>query len=269
VNISLEIATRGPQGYGTAVSLAFGGTLQRLQLGELPFGEALSASRLRTHAIAIVAALGVLGAPGVASAQTEAEPPPAEAPPAPPPPTRLEAPLPPPPPPEDDLPIPTLTIDRVPPNTSFEGAVQVSFGEVAYFTDAVPPWVGFGLRGGWGKNFGLHRIGAGMGVAAEGDIGIHTLLAFEPSVNWDFVSASGLLIGAGVGPSFMYAVENATVFEEKTFGVVPAGSLRIGWSQTWSRVGRRLFVFLEPKVRYTEGELVPLVALVVGSGAGR
>ena len=44
---------------------------------------------------------------------------------------------------------------------------------------------------------------------------------------------------------------------------------RIGWSQTWSRVGRRLFLFLEPKVRYTDGQFVPVVALAVGSGAGR
>jgi hypothetical protein len=147
--------------------------------------------------------------------------------------------------------------------------VQVSFGEVAYFTDAVPPWIGFGLRGGWGKNFGLHRIGAAAAVVIEGDIGVHTLLAFEPTVNWDFVSAKGLLLGAGAGPSFVYTTSNATVIAESESHVAPMAIARIGWSQTWSRVGRRLFLFLEPKVRYTDGQFVPVVALAVGSGAGR
>jgi hypothetical protein len=95
------------------------------------------------------------------------------------------------------------------------------------------------------------------------------VLAFAPSANWDYVSSKGILLGAGTGPSFIYAVSNATVISEKTYDVVPVGIARIGWSQTWSRVGRRLFIFVEPKVRYTDGELVPLVALAVGSGMGR
>lgn len=187
--------------------------------------------------------------------------------PAPPPLPKVE--LPPPPPPEDDLPIPTLSIDRVPPNTSYEMAVQVSYGSVAYFLDAVPPWVGFGFRGGWGKNYGLHRVGVAGTFAAEGDIGVHTLLALEPSANWDFVSGGGLLLGAGVGPSVIYTVQNSTVLTERSIELAPAAAARIGWSQTWSRVGRRLFVFLEPKVRLAEGELVPVVAVAIGSGGGR
>jgi hypothetical protein len=221
----------------------------------------------------VVAAVGLFALSGSALGQEDAtapeEPAPSEAPPPPPRPARLDAPLPPPPPPEDDLPIPTLEIDRVPPNTSFEGAVQVSYGQVAFFTDSVPPWVGFGLRGGWGKNFGLHRLGGAAAFVAEGDIGIHTLLGLEPSVEWNFVSNGGLLLGAGVGPSFMYTVSNVTVESESAFYVVPTASVRIGWSQTWSRVGRRLFLFLEPKVRYSEEQFVPVVALVVGSGMGR
>jgi hypothetical protein len=105
--------------------------------------------------------------------------------------------------------------------------VQVSYGQVAFFTDAVPPWVGFGLRGGWGKNFGLHRLGGALAFVAEGDIGIHTLLGLEPSVEWNFVSNGGLLLGAGVGPSFMYTVSNVTVESESAFYVVPTASVRI------------------------------------------
>ena len=184
-------------------------------------------------------------------------------------PVQRAAPLQPPPPPEDDLPIPTLTIDRVPPNTSFEFAVQVSYGAVAYFQDTVPPWVGFGFRGGWGKNFGQHRIGASGTFTAEGDIGVHTLLALEPAVTWDFIGGKKLLIGAGVGPALMYTDRNSTVVGERGFEVAPSVAARIGWSQTWSRVGRRLFIFLEPKLRITPDALTPLVAIAVGSGAGR
>lgn len=178
-------------------------------------------------------------------------------------------PLPPPPPPEDDLPIPTLTIDRVPPNTSFEFAVQVSYGSVAYFQDAVPPWIGFGFRGGWGKNLGVHRLGVGGTFTAEGDFGVHTLLALEPTATWDFVSPGGLLLGAGAGPALMYTNRNATVETVSSFEIAPSVVARIGWSQTWSRVGRRLFIFVEPKLRFTGESYTPLVAVAVGSGAGR
>ena len=173
------------------------------------------------------------------------------------------------PPPEDDLPIPTLDIDRIPPNTSYELAVQFSYGAVSYWREQVPPWIGFGLRGGWGKNFGQHRIGPALTVTAEGPIGVHSSIGFEPHFAWDFVSSKGLLLGAGVGPAAMYHVRNDTVVGETGFGVVPSAAARIGWSQTWSRVGRRLFVFVEPKVRYVRGEFSPVVALAVGSGRGR
>lgn len=177
---------------------------------------------------------------------------------------------PPPPPEEDDLPIPTLEIERIPPSTSFEFGVQVSYGQVAYFRDQEPPWVGFGVRGGWGKNFSKHRLGAGLGVVVEGPVGIHTQVGLEPSVTWDFIAGNGLLLGFGVGPAAIWTLNNDTVVPEYGFNVSPTAVARIGGSQTWSRVGRRTFVFLEPKLRLVDGNtLSPLVALVVGSGQGR
>jgi hypothetical protein len=175
----------------------------------------------------------------------------------------------PPPAPEDELPIPTLTIDRIPPSASFEFAVQVSYGYVSYHRDAVPPWVGFGLRGGGGKNFGLHRIGAAAVFASEGDLGIHTLLVLEPSVTYDLVTPGGLLLGASAGPSLMYWADASTIVVDRDFGVGPAASARVGWSQTWSRIGRRLFVFVEPKVRRANGSTDVLAAFAIGSGIGR
>jgi len=177
--------------------------------------------------------------------------------------------LPPPPPPEDELPIPTLTIDRIPPSTSYEFAVQVSYGQVSYFRDTVPPWVGFGLRGAWGKNFGLHRIGGQLSFTSEGDMGIHTLLVTEPAVAYDVVTPFGLQLGVSGGPALMYWSDNSTQINERAFGVGPSVAARVGWSQTWTRVGRRLFVFAEPKLRIAGGSADVLVAVAVGSGAGR
>jgi hypothetical protein len=177
--------------------------------------------------------------------------------------------LPPPPPPEDELPIPTLQIDRIPPSTSYEFAVQVSYGQVSYFRDSVPPWVGFGLRGAVGKNFGLHRIGGQLGFTSEGDMGIHTLLVLEPAIAYDVVTPFGLQLGVSGGPALMYWSDNSTLINERDIGFAPSVAARVGWSQTWTRVGRRLFVFAEPKLRYANGSPDVLVAIAVGSGAGR
>jgi hypothetical protein len=174
--------------------------------------------------------------------------------------------------PEDELPIPTLTLDRIPPRYSYEMALQVSYGEVAFFQETVPPWVGFGFRGGWGKNFGMQRIGLAGGFAAEGELGVNTLLTLEPAVAWDYVTPGekgGLQIGASVGGAVGYAASAVTVDTESSFVAAPSASVRIGWSQGWTRVGRRLFVFLEPKVRFASDGPAPVVALAVGSGGGR
>jgi len=192
-----------------------------------------------------------------------------QAPPQAPPPIRIDAPLPPPPPPEDDLPIPTLTLDRIPPNTSFEFAIEASYGQVAYFRDAVPPWIGFGFRAGWGKNFGVHRLGFAGTLTAEGDIGVHTQLGFEPELAWDMVSMKDILLGIGASPAVIWTVDDSTVSVEKSLNFAPTLEARIGWSQTWSRVGRRLFLFLEPKARLVGGVVSPQVAVAVGSGSGR
>ncbi|MEQ1571609.1 MAG: hypothetical protein ABMA64_38630, partial [Myxococcota bacterium] len=183
--------------------------------------------------------------------------------------TTITVPLAPPPPPEDDLPIPTLTIDRIPPNTSFEFAVSASFGEVAYFQDKVPPWIGFGIRGGWGKNLGQHRLGVAGNLTVEGDIGVHTQLALQPEFAWDHVSSNGVLLGAGIGPALIWTADNATVIAEYGVKMAPTAGVRAGWSQTWSRVGRRLFLYVEPRARLVAGEVSPAVAVAVGSGAGR
>lgn len=175
--------------------------------------------------------------------------------------------------PEDELPIPTLTLDRIPPRYSYELAMQVSYGEVAFFQETVPPWVGYGIRGGWGKNWGVHRLGVAGTFAAEGELGINTFLSVEPAVAYDLVAAGdkgGIQVGASVGGALGYAVTRVTVVDEAGgFVAAPAAAVRLGWSQGWTRVGRRLFVFVEPKVRLASDGLAPVVAVAVGSGGGR
>ena len=175
---------------------------------------------------------------------------------------------PPPPPPEDELPVPTLTIDRLPPNTSWEFAVQVSYGAITYWRDYVPPWIGFGVRSGYGKHFGKHRLGVDGLLAVEGPIGVHTSMTLEPSLSWNFVSDGGVLLGAGAGPGVMYHQRNDTVIGESAWGSNVGANARLGWSQGWTRVGRRVFVFLEPKARVIDSTFSPSVALVIGSGGG-
>jgi hypothetical protein len=168
-----------------------------------------------------------------------------------------------------DLPIPTMKLNRINPTVSYEMGAQFSFGTVTYWRDYVPAWIGMGLRGGWGKNLGNHRLGLDVTLTAEGPFGVHTSVFMEPVATWYLITDQNLLVGAGVGPALMYHVRNDVLASERSFGVAPSASLRVGWSQSWTRVGRRVFVFVEPKMRVIDGKLNPLVALVFGSGAGK
>jgi hypothetical protein len=161
-----------------------------------------------------------------------------------------------------------LEIDRIPPRLSFEAGIQMSFGEVAYFADEVPAWIGYGVRGGFGKNLRNHRVGGDLIFTLEGPVGVHTTIGLEPSFSWNFVGEKGLLVGAGLGPSLFYHNRQDTVQGTAGVSIEPSFSTRVGWSESWTRVGRRVFVFVEPKVRYYQGGFSPMVALVLGSGGG-
>jgi hypothetical protein len=173
---------------------------------------------------------------------------------------------------DPSLPIPTLQYERPPPDFSYEIGVQASYGVIHYWQNEVAPWIGFGIRGGWGRNLPdkyNHRIGANLLLYVEGPMPVHMTIGLEPQLSWDYINKKGLLLGAGIGPAALYhsKIENGTsVFRKAGFGASAAA--RIGWSQSWTRVGRRLFVMVEPRLRYTEGLWGPSVALVIGSGRG-
>lgn len=176
---------------------------------------------------------------------------------------------------DEEAPPPPVVLERIPPRFSYEFGVHASYGTIATFIDAVPfGWVGLGLRAGWGKNFGRNRIGPGLVLAFEGPIPIHWSFALEPQVQWDHVTLKGFAVGASVAPSLLVNTGDNKGTTETSTHFAPALAFRIGYSETWSRVGRRFFIYLEPRLRYVVGAedtrqaLNPLVAIVIGSGRG-
>jgi hypothetical protein len=171
----------------------------------------------------------------------------------------------PPPPSEDVLPEALATRDREIPNTSFEFALQYGYGAVPFLTLQAPPGVGFGLRGSWGKHLGVHRLGFAITETIEGQIGTASLFATEAVASWDVIGPGGLLLGAGAGGTLAALQIHAG---DNSVRVAPTVTARVGGSQTWSQHQRRLFLFVEGKLRVADGELVPAVALAVGAGKG-
>lgn len=179
---------------------------------------------------------------------------------------------------EGALPIPTMHIDRIMPRSSYEFAVQFGYVDVGYFRQSVGLWTAFGLRGAWGHHFGPHRLGfEGVGEV-EGPFGVYTTGVVEPRIAWDWVTGidKGAQIGASLGPAIGYHSQ-AVVGPDNNLNAVtvsPTLAVRIGYSEGWSRVGRRFFIVAEPRLRYApagEGRDQPFspgLNIAVGSGRG-
>lgn len=178
-------------------------------------------------------------------------------------------------------PVPVIRLERLPPDTSWDFGVSFSYGAVDHWAEYFDAWVGFGARGAWGKHRGDTRFGLDAQFTVEGPLGVHTSLGLEPHLSVDTVGNRGLLLGAGVGAGLFYHSAVGPSFRvrgERTFDVQPSVVARIGWSQGWTRVGRRVFLYLEPKVRPTFRDAAdgvrrfapnPVLSVVVGSGRGR
>jgi hypothetical protein len=169
---------------------------------------------------------------------------------------------------EEEAPPPPVVLRAIPPRYSWDFAFQVSYGQVPLYPDA-QPYVGFGLRGGWGKHFGKHRLGIVVDLTMEGPVTVQWVHALEPGFSWEYVHAKGLYLGAGVGPTLALGVSlKHTQQYAVDFDVGPYASFRIGYSQPYSLVARRFVVAVEPKVRWLNGEFTGLVSIVLGSGRG-
>ena len=164
-------------------------------------------------------------------------------------------------------PLSRVELKRIPPRFSYDIGLQFGYGEITYWREEVPPWATMGFNFAWGKHFGHHRIGPGIAFIAEGPVPVHMSLFLEPTFRWDTVKG-WLQVGASLGPSFMLHHAQRTVVHQTSKGVGPVAALRVGWSEPYSRIGRRLHVVLEPKMRLIDGRMNPSVSIVIGSGRG-
>ena len=159
-------------------------------------------------------------------------------------------------------------LERMPPRTAWELGLHMSFGRIAYWWEETPAWVGFGVRGGWGRVYeDSNRLGFAVTTNLEGPVPLWYSASVEPQVTWDRVRG-GLQLGASLGPSLMLHTMLETSGSKSVFGLSPMAAVRVGYSEPWSRVGRRFFAVLEPKVRLVGDRIDYSAALVVGSGSG-
>lgn len=164
--------------------------------------------------------------------------------------------------------LPEVRLDRIPPTYSYDFGVQFGFGDIGYWREEIPPWMHFGLFAAWGRHLrNGDRVGLGGAILAEGAFPLHSTLAFDPTLRWDRV-AGKVALGASVGASLMYHSAQKPAGLEQAFTASPLVAGRIGWSQGFTRVGRRIFVVAEPKLRYIRSELSASVALCIGVGHG-
>jgi hypothetical protein len=173
-----------------------------------------------------------------------------------------------PPPEEEPFDLPPVSLERLPPRRSFEAGVRVTYGDYAIADGETWPWMGFGVRTAGGAHLGTSRFGAALDLGIEGEAPLLFNFVIEPQATWDRVSG-GLQLGASIGPSILVHAAMGLQDLEYAPAFAPSAALRLGWSQPWTRIGRRMFVLVEPRVRLVHGELHPTVGVVVGSGWGR
>jgi len=169
---------------------------------------------------------------------------------------------------DEEPPPPPIVVKHIPPRFSWEIAINPSYGMLPQFVDT-PAWVGIGLRGGWGKHYGPHRLGAGLSFTFEGPLAVEWSNNFEPMMMYDWIHKSGLWLGASLGPTLMLNSQAATNRKlETTFLAAPFAAFRIGFSRPWSLLFKRFFIGIEPKLRVVNGQPAGIVSLVIGSGTG-
>ncbi len=161
-------------------------------------------------------------------------------------------------------------LERLPPKYSWELGVSASFGDITYWNDHrsyTGPYIGQGFRVGWGRNMsgGDHRLGVQTNWSIEGPVPLYYTMALDPLPSWDMISHN-IQVGASLGPSLLL---HSMLGEGVFAGIAPSAAVRMGYSQSWTRVGRRVFVVLEPRVRLIGGEPQLVGAIVVGQGRGR
>jgi hypothetical protein len=164
--------------------------------------------------------------------------------------------------------LPEVELQRIPPRFSYDFGAQFGVADITYWRNEVPPWATMGLFGSWGYHpRGNDRFGPGFAAIIEGPVPLHATYSFEPTFRWDRVMGK-LGLGAAVGGAFQIHAALRETNTEVHVGAAPVVAARIGWSQGWTRVGRRLFIVAEPKARYVRGKLNTGVSLQIGTCSG-
>lgn len=164
--------------------------------------------------------------------------------------------------------LPDVELIRVPPTYSYDFGVQIGVSEVSYWADEVPPWASLGFFFTWGVHLrGNDRIGPSVSLLAEGPVPLHGSYSLEPTVRWDRIMGK-LNVGASVGGAAMGHAAMRQRSTDTGFTLSPVVAARVGWSEGWTRVGRRLFIVAEPKLRLISGEVDASLLLQIGSGHG-
>ncbi|MBN2798559.1 MAG: hypothetical protein JXX28_05370 [Deltaproteobacteria bacterium] len=156
----------------------------------------------------------------------------------------------------------------VPPTVSYEWGLLVSYGTIPHFYPEAWAWPGLGLRGGGGYHVGASRFGGSIGAAVEGEVPVYYNLVLSPQLTWDHLGGR-LQLGASLGTDMLLHGAKGLQDDSYAFTPAPAAALRIGWSEPWSVLSRRMFILVEPRVRWADGAIMPTGAVLIGSGRGR
>lgn len=164
--------------------------------------------------------------------------------------------------------LPEVKLEQVPPEFSYDMGLQLGVADITYWREEVPPWVTMGFFMSWGYHVrGNDRFGPGLAVMVEGPVPLHYSASFEPTFRWDRIMGK-LAIGAAAGGALMFHSKSSELGPQVAWTPAPVVAARVGYSQPWSRVTRRLFVVAEPKLRIIDGQLNPGITIQIGSGTG-
>lgn len=159
-------------------------------------------------------------------------------------------------------------LPEIPPSQSYEWGLQVSYGSIPHFYPEAWAWPGLGLRASGGWHLGQHRLGGAIGAAVEGEVPVYYNLVASPQLTWD-TQVGTTQFGASLGADLLTQGAMGLQDNEWAFTTAPAVALRIGYSEPWSVISRRMFVILEPRVRFIGDKYYPTASIQIGSGRAR
>lgn len=158
---------------------------------------------------------------------------------------------------------------NMPPDWSWDGQMAFGYGDVPAWRQYNTQYVLMGGRLGFGWHLKNpdHRLGGTLYTSLDGPVPITFAWVIDPGASWDVIVGK-VQVGATLGYALSLNANNQLSGWETSVTSGPSVAMRVGYSQPWSRVTRRMHVFAEPRLRIMQGLPSPSVALCVGSGRG-